>query len=115
MGDKMSRKIKTKRVCNKNIDCKEVANQYIFFVTLIASIISQEIDSNDDLDDLAGFLIVLGEQLAFIASIRDGCAESTNNESSDITDPELSVESDLSSNILSKKIVKKVRRKRKKL
>ena len=111
----MSRKIKTKRVCNKNIDCKEVANQYIFFVTLIASIISQEIDNNDDLDDLAGFLIVLGEQLAFLASIRDGCTQSTNNESSDIIDPELSIESELSSNILPKKIVKRVRRKRKKL
>ena len=104
----MARKIKSKRVLKQNIDCKEVASQYIFFVTILASIISQEIDDNDDLDNLAGFLLVLGEQLAFLASIRDGCSESLNNKSSDIIDPELSIDSDTKS---SKKVVKRVRKK----
>lgn len=111
----MQKKIKSKRICDRKRGCKEIANQYIFFVTLIASTISQEIDDNDDLDNLAGFLIVLGEQLAFLASIRDGCAESENDESQDIIDPELSIESDLcQGKYPSKKVVKKVRKKVKK-
>ena len=63
-------KFRTKRICDVKNGCKEISNQYIFLVTIIAAIISQEIDDNDDLDNLAGFLIVLGEQLAF-ASFTD--------------------------------------------
>ena len=50
-------KFRTKRICDVKNGCKEISNQYIFLVTIIAAIISQEIDDNDDLDNLAGFLL----------------------------------------------------------
>jgi len=106
---------RNKRMCDIKSTCKEIGNQYIFLVTIIAAIIAQEIDDNDDLDNLAGFLIVLGEQLAFASSIRDSCEENLSEESENIIDPELSIESDLSrSKSHNKKVVKKVKRKVKK-
>ena len=88
-------KFRSKRMCDIKSGCKEIGNQYIFLVTIIAAIIAQEIDDNDDLDNLAGFLIVLGEQLAFASSIRDTCEANADEESQNIIDPELSIESDL--------------------
>ena len=108
-------KFRSKRMCDIKSGCKEIGNQYIFLVTIIAAIIAQEIDDNDDLDNLAGFLIVLGEQLASISSIRDSCEANINEESQNIIDPELSIESDLCrSKSLNKKVIKKVKRKVKK-
>ena len=67
------------------------------------------------LDNLAGFLIVLGEQLAFASSIRDSCEANINEESQNIIDPELSIESDLCrSKSPNKKVIKKIKRKVKK-
>jgi len=106
------KKFKSKRMCDIKSGCKEIGNQYIFLVTIIAAIIAQEIDDNDDLDNLAGFLIVLGEQLAFASSIRDSCEENLSEESENIIDPELSIESDLyRSKLHNKKVVRKVKRK----
>lgn len=108
----------TKRMCDIKNTCKEISNQYIFLVTIISSIIAQEIDDNDDLDNLAGFLIVLGEQLAFVSSIRDSCEADLGEKSQNIIDPELSIAKDLyKSKIINKsnkKVVKKVKRKVKK-
>ena len=73
-------KFLSKRMCDIKSTCKEIGNQYIFLVTIIAAIIAQEIDDNDDLDNLAGFLIVLGEQLAFASSIRDTCEANAGEE-----------------------------------
>ena len=42
---------RTKRMCDIKSTCKEIGNQYIFLVTIIAAIIAQEIDDNDDLDN----------------------------------------------------------------
>ena len=109
------KKFKSKRICDIKSGCKEIGNQYIFLVTIIAAIIAQEIDDNDDLDNLAGFLIVLGEQLAFISSIRDSCEANIGEEGTNIIDPELSICKDLyKSKFPKKKVVKKVRRKVKK-
>ena len=109
---------RTKRMCDIKSTCKEIGNQYIFLVTIIAAIIAQEIDDNDDLDNLAGFLIVLGEQLAFASSIRDTCEADLGEELQNIIDPELSIAKDLykfkSINNSKKKVVKKVKRKVKK-
>nr|WP_317333086.1 hypothetical protein [uncultured Romboutsia sp.] len=105
-------KFRTKRMCDIKSGCKEIGNQYIFLVTIIAAIIAQEIDDNDDLDNLAGFFIVLGEQLAFASSIRDTCESEASDESQNIINPELSVAKDLyRSNIPKEKMVKKVKRK----
>ena len=109
---------RTKRMCDIKSTCKEIGNQYIFLVTIIAAIIAQEIDDNDDLDNLAGFLIVLGEQLAFASSIRDTCESDLGEELQNIIDPELSIAKDLykskSINNSKNKLVKKVKRKVKK-
>ena len=109
---------RTKRMCDIKSTCKEIGNQYIFLVTIIAAIIAQEIDDNDELDNLAGFLIVLGEQLAFASSIRDTCESDLSEESQNIIDPELSIAKDFykSKPIKkpNKKVVKKVKRKVKK-
>ena len=109
------KKFRSKRMCDIKSGCKEIGNQYIFLVTIIAAIISQEIDDNDDLDNLAGFLIVLGEQLAFASSIRDTCEANAGEEPQNIIDPEVSMASDLyRSKAPKKKVVKKVKRKVKK-
>ena len=104
-------KFLSKRMCDIKSTCKEIGNQYIFLVTIIA----QEIDDNDDLDNLAGFLIVLGEQLAFASSIRDTCEANAGEEPQNVINPELSIDKDLyKSKAPKKKIVKKVKRKVKK-
>jgi len=108
-------KLRNRKMCDIKSVCKEVGNQYIFLVTIIAAIIAQEIDDNDDLDNLAGFLIVLGEQLAFVSSIRDSCEANIGEEGTNIMDPELSICKDLyKSKVPKKKVVKKVKRKVKK-
>lgn len=108
-------KFRTKRMCDIKSGCKEIGNQYIFLVTIIAAIIAQEVDDNDELDNLAGFLIVLGEQLAFASSIRDTCEANAGEEAQNIVNPELSIDKDLcKSKVPKKKIVKKVKRKVKK-
>lgn len=108
-------KFRIKRICDVKNGCKEISNQYIFLVTIIAAIISQEIDDNDDLDNLAGFLIVLGEQLAFASSIRETCESNLDKENQYIN-PELSIDKDLSqSKVYKKKIIKKVKKVKKKL
>ena len=108
-------KFRTKRICDVKNGCKEISNQYIFLVTIIAAIISQEIDDNDDVDNLAGFLIVLGEQLAFASSIRETCESNLDKENRYIN-PELSIDKDLSqSKVYKKKIIKKVKKVKKKL
>ncbi len=108
-------KFRTRKMCDIKNECKEVGNQYIFLVTIISAIIAQEVDDNDDLDNLAGFLIVLGEQLAFISSIRDSCETNASEESQNIIDPELSICKDLcKAKVPKKKVVKKVKRKVKK-
>ena len=108
-------KFRTKRICDVKNGCKEISNQYIFLVTIIAAIISQEIDDNDDLDNLAGFLIVLGEQLAFASSIRETCESNLDKENQYIN-PELYIDKDLSqSKVYKKKIIKKVKKVKKKL
>ncbi|WP_290459933.1 hypothetical protein [Romboutsia ilealis] len=108
-------KFRTKRMCDIKNGCKEIGNQYIFLVSIIAAIIAQEVDDNDDLDNLAGFLIVLGEQLAFASSIRDTCEANAGEEPQNIINPELSIDKDLyRSKSPKKKIVKKVKRKVKK-
>ena len=111
------KRFSNKRICDIKSGCKEIGNQYIFLVTIIAAIIAQEIDDNDDLDNLAGFLIVLGEQLAFASSIRDTCEANADEEPQNIIDPEVSMASDLYyAKTPKKKVVKKVKRKvRKKL
>lgn len=108
-------KFRTKRMCDIKSGCKEIGNQYIFLVTIIAAIIAQEIDDNDDLDNLAGFFIVLGEQLAFASSIRDTCEANVDEESQNIINPELSIDKDLyKSKAPKKKVVKRVKKKVKK-
>ena len=111
------KKFRSKRMCDIKSGCKEIGNQYIFLVTIIAAIIAQEIDDNDELDNVAGFLIVLGEQLALASSIRDTCEANAGEEPQNIIDPEVSMASDLyRSKTPNKKVVKKVKRKvRKKL
>ena len=95
-------------MCDIKSTCKEIGNQYIFLVTIVAAIIAQEIDDNDDLDNLAGFLIVLGEQLAFASSIRDTCEANAGEEPQNVINPELSIDKDLyKSKTPKKKIVKK--------
>lgn len=102
----------TKRMCDIKASCKEVGNQYIFLVTIIAAIIAQEIDDNDDLDNLAGFFISLGEQLAFASSIRDTCEANAGEVPQDIINPELSIDKDSHHcQYHKKKVVKKVKRK----
>ena len=108
-------KFRTKRMCDIKSGCKEIGNQYIFLVTIIASIIAQEIDDNVELDNLAGFLIVLGEQLAFASAIRETCESNLDKENQDIINPELSIDKDNSLSTPSKKrVIKKVKRKVKK-
>jgi len=108
-------KFRSKRMCDIKSTCKEIGNQYIFLVTIIAAIIAQEIDDNDDLDNLAGFFIVLGEQLAFASSIRDTCEANAGEEPQNVINPELSIDKDLyKSKTPKKKVVKKVKRKVKK-
>ena len=99
-------KFRSKRMCDIKSTCKEIGNQYIFLVTIIAAIIAQEIDDNDD---------VLGEQLAFASSIRDTCEANAGEEPQNVINPELSIDKDLyKSKTPKKKIVKKVKRKVKK-
>ena len=101
-------KFLSKRMCDIKSTCKEIGNQYIFLVTIVAAIIAQEIDDNDDLDNLAGFLIVLGEQLAFASSIRDTCEANAGEEPQNVINPELSIDKDLyKSKTPKKKVVKK--------
>ena len=88
-------KFLSKRMCDIKSTCKEIGNQYIFLVTIVAAITAQEIDDNDDLDNLAGFLIVLGEQLAFASSIRDTCEANAGEEPQNVINPELSIDKDL--------------------
>ena len=108
-------KFLSKRMCDIKSTCKEIGNQYIFLVTIIAAIIAQEIDDNDDLDNLAGFLIVLGEQLAFASSIRDTCEANAGEEPQNVINPELSIDKDLyKSKTPKKKVVKKLRERLKK-
>ena len=108
-------KFLSKRMCDIKSTCKEIGNQYIFLVTIVAAIIAQEIDDNDDLDNLAGFLIVLGEQLAFASSIRDTCEANAGEEPQNVINPELSIDKDLyKSKTPKKKVVKKLKERLKK-
>ena len=55
--------------------CKGIADQYLTLVTIYAAIINQQFDDADELEVFADFLIALGEQLSFAASIRGLCEE----------------------------------------
>ncbi|MEG1410695.1 MAG: hypothetical protein RSD36_12730 [Terrisporobacter sp.] len=66
---------------NNSCGCKGLADQYMTMVTIYAAIINQEFDNADDLEIFAEFLVALGEQLAFAASIRGSCEE--NSEETD--------------------------------
>lgn len=69
---------------NYNIEkcCNNMANQYLILVTIFATIISEEIENDEDLGILGSFLITLGEELALASEIRIACKEKLEHESS---------------------------------
>ncbi|MBC6002764.1 hypothetical protein H8891_03040 [Paeniclostridium sp. NSJ-45] len=70
-------------------NCNTFANQYMILVAIFASIISQEIDEDENLGILGSFLVALGEELALASEIRISCKaklEEENNTESKILD-----------------------------
>lgn len=70
-----------KSICYDN--CNTLANQYMILVAIFASILSQEIDDDEELGILGSFLIALGEELSLASEIRISCksklSEKENN------------------------------------
>lgn len=54
-------------------NCNTYANQYMILVAIFASIISEEIEDDEDLGILGSFLIALGEELSLGSEIRISC------------------------------------------
>lgn len=68
-----------KKLCYDN--CNTYANQYMILVAIFASIISEEIDNDEDLGILGSFLVALGEELALASEIRISCKGKFKDES----------------------------------
>lgn len=60
-----------RRLCYDN--CNTYANQYMILVAIFASIISEEIEDDEDLGILGSFLVALGEELSLASEIRISC------------------------------------------
>ena len=54
-------------------NCNALANQYMVLVAIFASLLSQEIEDDEDLGILGSFLIALGEELSLASEIRILC------------------------------------------
>lgn len=71
---------------NRNCDlqqyCNNMSNQYLILVTIFATIISQEIENDEDLGILGSFLVALGEELALASEMRIACKTKFENKSS---------------------------------
>lgn len=88
--------------------CNSVANQYIIMVSIFAAIISQEIENDEELGILGGFLIALGEEVALASEVRIACKAKLENETNIPEETEdIFIRSSTSRNK-----VKRVRRKR---
>ena len=68
-----------KRICYNN--CNAYANQYIFLVSIFTSIISEEIEDDEDLVILGSFLVALGEEISLASEIRISCKEKFKDQS----------------------------------
>lgn len=69
----------SKRICYNN--CNAYANQYIFLVSIFTSIISEEIEDDEDLGILGSFLVALGEEISLASEIRISCKEKFKDQS----------------------------------
>ena len=96
--------------CDINQYCNNLANQYIFLVSIYAAIISQEIESDEDLGILGSFLVALGEELSLASEIRIACKAEFEEEASE---PE-EIEDVFDRGIPTKKYLKKIKRRRSK-
>ena len=75
--------------CDLNQYCNNVANQYLILVSIYASIISQEIENDEDLGILGSFLVALGEEIALASEMRIACKskfEESNSDSEEVED-----------------------------
>ncbi len=73
------------RNCNVDQYCLNLSNQYLVLVTIFAAIISQEIENDEELGILGGFLVALGEEIELSSEIRIACKAKfeDNNEPSE--------------------------------
>lgn len=73
---------------NRNLlinNCNSFSNQNLILVTILAAIIGQEIENDEELALLGTFFIVLGEQLSLLSESRIICKE-TNKEFENLND-----------------------------
>lgn len=119
-----------KKIVNRNCSvdqyCLNLSNQYLALVTIFAAIISQEVENDEALGILGGFLVALGEEVELASEIRIACKskfeESEDNNSSefelqsvieDVFDRSISKKSKSSNKQKKVKKIKKIKRKKK--
>lgn len=107
----------TKDTYYLNNYCNNMANQYLFLVSIYSAIISEEIEDDETLGILGSFLVALGEEIALASEIRIFCKskfEENSNEKTSETDIE-----DVFDRCYSKKTpknkYKKIKRKKRRL
>lgn len=66
------------RYLNNKTNCSDIGSQFIILSSVFASIILQEIDSIDDLELLAGFLVALADELALGIIVKSQCEAKLN-------------------------------------
>ncbi|RDY27997.1 hypothetical protein CHL78_006755 [Romboutsia weinsteinii] len=92
--------------CDISQYCNNVANQYIFLVSIYAAIISQEIENDEDLGILGSFLVALGEELSLASEIRIACKAEFKE---DTSEPE-EIEDVFDRSIPRKRYIKKIKK-----
>lgn len=66
------------RYLNEKTNCSDIGSQFIILSSIFAAVILREIDSIDDLELLAGFLVALGDELALGIIVKSQCEAKLN-------------------------------------
>lgn len=98
--------------CNLIVNnCNSFSNQNLILVTILAAIIGQEIENDEELALLGTFFIVLGEQLSLVSESRIVCRE-VNKELENLNDEaEVDEINEVFLRNTSRKKVKKIKKK----
>ena len=74
------------RYINNKQNCTYVGGQFIILSSIFAAIIAQEIESLEDLELLAAFLVSVADELALAIVARSQCENKYNTESNEIVE-----------------------------
>ena len=106
------------RYRNNNRNCTYAGGQFILLSSIFAAILAQEIESLEDLELLAAFLVALADELALAIVARSQCEEKLNQDEGGIVEIVLDKDQYInkktqqkSSRKVVKKVVKKVKKK----